>query len=331
MIQLRAIRALIVFAVALALAGAVLAPAARADTGYQQASFVDAQGATVPVAIWYPSSATATDLPLGLFRQTVARDGAIAGRRLPLIVISHGTGGTKDGHYDTALALARAGFVVAALEHPGDNYRDQSRAVLVTRRPAALSRLIDFMTASWGGGGRIDPRRIGAFGFSAGGFTVLAAAGGQPDFATVGPHCVAYPRNFDCLLLKRGPLPAATLLDPVTPDRRIRALVVAAPALGFTFVGHLRGVTQPVQLWRADQDTILPAPDYADAVHGALPRRADFQTVPGAGHFDFLAPCSAPLRTVAPMICTSAAGFDRAAFHERFNRAVTAFFSKTLK
>ena len=329
MMPLRAVHALIVFI--MALAAAALAPAARADTGYQEAAFVDAQGATVPVAIWYPSSAAATDSPLGLFRQSVARDGAVAGRRLPLIVISHGTGGTKDGHYDTALALARAGFVVAALEHPGDNYRDQSRAVLVTRRPAALSRLIDFMTANWGGGGRIDPRRIGAFGFSAGGFTVLAAAGGQPDFATVGPHCVAYLRNFDCLLLKRGPLPDAALFEPVTPDRRIRALVVAAPALGFTFVGHLRGVTQPVQLWRADQDTILPAPDYADAVDGALPRGADFQTVPGAGHFDFLAPCSDQLRSVAPMICTSAAGFDRAAFHERFNRAVTAFFSKTLR
>jgi len=48
---------------------------------------------------------------LGPFEQTVAAGGAIAGRDLPLIVMSHGSGGSFEGHYDTALALAKAGFV----------------------------------------------------------------------------------------------------------------------------------------------------------------------------------------------------------------------------
>ena len=304
--------------------------AASADVGYSETVIRLADGGRIPVAIWYPSTGTATDRPVGLFRQHVATDAPVKGRRLPLVVISHGNGGSKEGHYDTALALAAAGFVVAALEHPGDNYHHQSRATAMTDRPAALSRVIDFMIGDWANHAAIDPRRIGAFGFSSGGFTVLAAAGGQPDFTLFAPHCVQHPTNYDCKLA--GPTGvSAPALGRIVPDRRIRALVVAAPALGFTFAHGLDYVRIPVQLWRADDDHILPAPDYADAVRAALPRPPQFETVADAGHFDFLAPCSPALAKVAPAICTSRPGFDRTAFHERFNRAVTAFLRAKLK
>jgi predicted dienelactone hydrolase len=42
------------------------------------------------------------------------------------VVISHGNGGDDLTHIDTAMALANAGYVVAALTHTGDNPRDQS-------------------------------------------------------------------------------------------------------------------------------------------------------------------------------------------------------------
>lgn len=303
--------------------------AAHASVGYAETAIPVPGAAPIPVAIWYPSTGEASAHPLGLFTQTVAPDAPIKGRHLPLVVISHGNGGTKDGHYDTALALADAGFVVAALEHPGDNYRDQSRATMMTDRPAALSRLIDFMTSAWPGHAAIDGRRIGGFGFSSGGFTVLAAAGGVPDFALFGPHCAAHPDNFDCVMAARRGAASAPRA-PIVADRRMRALVVAAPALGFTFVNGLSAVRIPVQLWRADQDQVLPAPDYADAVDMALPIRPQFETVANAGHFDFLAPCSAALARAVPIICTSRPGFDRAAFHVRFDRAIVAFFRAKL-
>jgi predicted dienelactone hydrolase len=113
---------------------------------------------------------------------------------------------------------------------------------------------------------------------------------------------------------------------PVQPDPRIRALVVAAPALGFTFgKAGLSSVTIPVQLWRADEDEILPVPDYADAVRKALPRAPEFHAVPSAGHFDFLMPCTST--AIAPEICRSRPGFDRAAFHRDFNARVVRFLS----
>jgi len=84
----------------------------------------------------------------------------------------------------------------------------------------------------------------------------------------------------------------------------------------------------PVQLWRADADTILPPTLYADAVRAALPASPEYHAVPGAGHFDFPAPCAdAPL---APAICTSAGEFDHAAFDARFNRKVVRLLKDKL-
>lgn len=79
-------------------------------------------------------------------------------------------------------------------------------------------------------------------------------------------------------------------------DARIKAAVVAAPALGFTFTpAGLSAVSVPVQLWRAEEDEILPHPNYAQAVYEALPRKPDYHVVPNAGHFAFVPPYSEAL------------------------------------
>ncbi|NVN09763.1 alpha/beta hydrolase family protein [Nguyenibacter vanlangensis] len=276
------------------------------------------------VGIWYPATGHPTHQHLGIYEQDVVTDALPVGHDLPLVVISHGHGGAFSGHLDTAVALANAGFVVASLTHPGDNWRDESRATHVEDRPKALSRLITYMLSTWSSHTIIDPARIGAFGFSSGGFTVLAAAGGKPDFSRVAAHCSAHPEYYDCQLVRQhpGPLPIWT----GHRDGRIKAIVVAAPALGYTFGREgLSSVTIPVQLWRADDDHVLPAPLYADEVRADLTRLPEFHDVPEAGHFDFLAPCAAPLP-----ICQSAAGFDRAAFHQVFDKDVVRFFSRVL-
>ena len=256
-----------------------------------------------------------------------------AAKPRPLIVISHGNGGDFRSHHDTATALAKAGFVVVALTHTGDNWRDQSRATDLVGRTRQLSVVIDYMTRDWSARDGIDADRIGAFGFSAGGFTVLAAAGGDPDLGRLADHCRANPGFYDCRLIGQH---AGTMKDgaaaPRLPhDARIKALAVAAPALGFTFTKEgLSRVTQPVQLWQAGADQILPAPFYVEPVRDALPTPPEYRRVEGAAHFDFLPPCSPELAAAAPMICTPTPGFDRAAFHETLNREVVRFFREKL-
>ncbi|WP_029623363.1 alpha/beta hydrolase family protein [Sphingomonas elodea] len=300
-----------------------------ASAQVQQAGFerrITAEG--VEVGILYPASGTPVRQRVGLAEQDVVPGASLPGGRHPLIVLSHGTGGDFAGHVDTAVALARAGFVVAALTHPGDNWRDSRRATQIEQRPPALSATITYMLRDWPGHAAVDPDHVGAFGFSAGGFTVLAAAGGRPDLGRLGEHCRQHPTFFDCMLVKSQPR-AAVAPWPAMQDSRIKAIVVAAPALGFAFDrSGLADVTIPVQLWRADADEILPAPAYADAVRAALPHAPEFHTVAGAGHFDFLTPCADPARM--PQLCRSAPGFDRTAFHRAFDGEVVRFFRAKL-
>jgi predicted dienelactone hydrolase len=306
---------------------AIAAPAADAPSA--QAAFErQTTGDGMEVGIWYPASGKPSWQRLGLFAQDVVADSTVPSERHPLIVISHGTGGDFSGHVDTAVALARAGFIVAALTHPGDNWRDNSRATRIEERPVALSNLISYMLTAWPGHAAIDADRVGAFGFSSGGFTVLAAAGGRPDLTRLADHCAQHPTFFVCTLLKSQPR-AMTGAWPAIRDPRIKAVVAAAPALGFAFDrAGLAEVRVPVQLWRADDDQILPAPFYADVVRAALPTDPEFHTVPGAGHFDFLAPCAD--MTAMPQLCRSAPGFDRVAFHAQFDAEVVRFFAARL-
>ncbi len=316
---------------AVAMMATAFAASSADAAGFQQGLAADPDGKPLVVGIWYPSQATATLLSLGQTTMTVAFNAPVNGRALPMVVMSHGTGGSVLGHFDTAVALADAGFVVVAMNHTGDNHADQSRSADVMDRPRQVGRVIDHMLSAWAGHAAIDPDRIGMFGFSAGGFTTLAAIGGIADFAKVGPMCRQHAEDFVCQLIARRQSPVVAPAAAVATDTRIKAAVIAAPALGFTFSPDgLKNVSVPVQLWRAENDVVVPHPRYAEAVRLALPAAPDYHVVAGAGHFDFLAPCSDALASMAPAICTSAPGFDRAAFHVGFDAAVVKFFENTL-
>src|SRR5690242_20142895 len=85
-------------------------------------------------AIWYPCAGEPKQVELGDLALAVdqglqgVKDCAVTGAKLPLVVISHGTKGWFGGHHDTAAALADAGFVVAAINHPGDSAKDNAQS-----------------------------------------------------------------------------------------------------------------------------------------------------------------------------------------------------------
>ena len=309
-----------------------------AAVGFQEATVPDPQGEAIAVGIWYPSDGQPSPQPLGMFSQTVAADSDISGKSLPLVLISHGTGGSLASHYDTAIALAEAGFVVAALTHTGDNYADQSyvgnRKDLIDR-PRKVRVVLDWMLSSWGDHSSLNAERVGIFGFSLGGFTSLVEIGGTPELARMAQLCSMYPGAPECAFIAKSHgdqlIPTATKPTWIR-DPRIKAAVIAAPAAGFLFgAGDLRQVSIPVQLWRAGNDTQAPDQWNSGIIRKELPRRREDQLVPGADHFAFLAPCSNALAAAAPEICQDPPGFDRAAFHRAFNKAVVRFFREELK
>jgi predicted dienelactone hydrolase len=304
--------------------------------GFQIGQARDSDGRAFPVGIWYPTAAHPSLRFIGAGFMDIARDAPVAGTALPLVMISHGNSGAWTSHSDLALALASAGYIVAAPMHAGDNYADHAAEGTVpwlSGRSRQMHLTLDFMLAQWRDHGAIDPQRIGAFGFSAGGLTVLTSIGATPDLRLVAAHCATTP-EFICEMFKKYKAP---LLQPAlaqagntfSPDARIKAAVLAAPGLGFTLAPDaFAKVRVPVQLWSGEQDRIVPYAGNIAGIRQGLGAAAEFHAVPGAGHYSFLAPCGL---LAPPVLCSEEGGLDRKAFHVLMNASVIAFFNDKLK
>ncbi|MFH0297819.1 alpha/beta fold hydrolase [Bradyrhizobium sp. 31Argb] len=253
------------------------------------------------------------------------KDCPIAGTKLPLVIVSHGRGGWFGLHRDVAEALADAGFVVTAINHPGDNANDSSKRdtlALGQTRPEDMVRLLDFMLNDWKDKASIDPTRIGFFGFSFGGYTGLALAGAKPDFGRLAHFCTD--KTGPCAQLHNGETP------PNPPhDARIRAAVIAdAPSAVFT-QDNLAAIKIPLQFWRSERGGGGVDPSGTERVVGSLPGKPEIHVVP-AGHYAFLPPCSPELAANLPRFCTDPEGFDRSAFHREFDASIVRFFREHL-
>jgi predicted dienelactone hydrolase len=263
---------------------------------------------------------------VGPFTIFASKDCPISGTNLPLIVISHGRIGSFLGHYDTAQALAEAGFVVAAIAHPGDNAQDRSQSnelSVFVERPADIKRLVNYLVGSWRYASALDPNRIGLFGFSRGGYTGLVLAGANPRFDPNLGMCAGRTSTI-CEEVRQG------RLAPLVRDRRIKAAVIADPLSVFFTKSSFEAVDIPIQLWRSEHGGDGVTPDSVAAVANELPVKPDFRTVANAQHFSFLPSCSDELAQMAREICTDAPDFDRAAFHKEFNARVVDFFRRVL-
>jgi len=290
----------------------------------------DGVGPGIRLLVWTPCAETPQEMDARGAIFFAVPGCAVTGEKLPLIVISHGRRGWFGGHHDTAAALADAGFVVAALNHPGDTWRDTSRtdslSVLV-ERPADIKRLIDYMLDGWPDAARIDARRIGLYGFSFGGYTGLAVIGGNPDLRKGLPNC-ATSSLLACKQLENGEAPS----QPVTSDARVRAAVIVDPYPAFMFPEkNLKEVSVPVQLWSSDpaQNADGLSGCCAAAIKQGLPT-PDYHFATNAKHFSFLATCTPKEAKSNPLACTDAPGFDRNDFHQHFHAEMIGFFRKHL-
>lgn len=289
---------------------------------------------TLAGAIWYPCAAKPQSVPLGSlavpFTNSLegVKDCPVVGAKLPLVVFSHGRGGWFGLHHDTAEALADAGFVVAAISHPGDNGNDSSQSETLSgwaSRPADMVHLIDFMLKDWKDRDAIDPSKIGLFGFSKGGYTGLVLAGASLDFQRTASYCKDNSRF--CEQVRSGDVP-----KNLPRDTRIKAAVFADPAPTVAFTKNtLSPINIPLQVWRSESGAKDRGvdPEGVARVLNALPGQPEVHIVP-AGHFAFLPPCSPELAANLPRFCTDPAGFDRAAFHRDFDASVFRFFREHL-
>ncbi len=262
-----------------------------------------------------------------------------------MILLSHGFGGSARIMAWFGTALARHGYVVIAVDHPGNNGRDPMTvggAVLFWERPGDLATALDTVKSDPSLGPHLDLGRLGAAGFSAGGFTTLVEAGARVDFDRFLQFCDAHPDDGICAPQKEfqfsradaeaffaHPAGAAALAhakdDLSIPG--VKAAFVMAPGIVQSLDPEsLRRMRLPVAILLGDADKVAP-PATNGKVAAALIPGARLTVLPHVGHYDFLAECTPAGDAVVP-VCPTAV--PRAATHKAAIDDALALFDATL-
>ncbi len=322
-------------------------PAAASGVGFTRFGIDDPMGGKMQVSLWYPTDTPSETVVIGPFSFPGTREAKPNDDMAGLVVISHGTQGSDLGHRNVAVALADMGFIVAAPLHPRDNFRDNSgvgRRIVMEGRPRQVSAVVDGLLshASWGR--RIDANRIGAFGFSLGGYTVLSVLGAEPDMSHIITHCDRPDTDPFCDVIRGGYRSSDNTLAQeyrteftnLTDTRFCAAVIVDPVAVPFSDEAVVQIKTPYVQVWRPENQNVLLASAHASRVVEQLNKRAKFEeteeiVVPHAQHYSFIAPFPSQIKASLPKALTSdSPKFNREEFHIGFADRVAEFLRSRL-
>ena len=277
-----------------------------------------------------------------MFRAEQVRPGAAASAgAMPLVILSHGMYGHRFNQLWLARRLAQAGFVAAAVDHPGTTTfnRDRTLSRRLWERPLDIGRVIDALMADSATARLIDPSRIYAAGHSLGGYTVLAAAGARFDRPRPVAYCKTTPEAVAC-----GAMQTLGLFDPEVTDAELAqdvrdprlAGVVAMDPGGVQALApeSLAGIAIPVLVFGAGRTPELldPARE-AEVAAKLLPATSVYVPVPEAGHYDFLGECTkrglAILKAEEPddVVVCEMGRTERAVLHDRIAERIVAFLN----
>ena len=205
--------------------------------------------------------------------------------QVPLVLLSHGLGGTREGLAYLGEALAAAGYAAVHLQHPGSDASvwqgaPDMRAAMgsAAMNPgAAVARLGDVVFALdhlLAGGepllsGLVDPERIAAAGHSYGAWTVSHVLGERLPLGRWG------------LDLPDRRLRAGIALSPVPP--------LPIPVFGVPAAVAFTGITAPILHVTGTQDSGMGVPDWRARTMGFRTAAAPglLAVLDGAAHASF--------------------------------------------
>lgn len=310
------------------------AQASASSAGLQTLNLVDpVDGLPMQALAFYPSSGAPASTLLEGYRVEAAERQPLAIGRFPLLVMSPGNSGSPLALHDLATALARRGFVVVAVEHPGDNGRDHSRLGATSNlygRPLQVSAAITAARSDRHLGAALDHGKVGVIGYSAGGETALILAGAEPDPVRLRQHCAQYPDDADACQQQGVMRVDHAQLRPQA-DPRVGAVMLMAPLSLLFGRQSLARVQVPALIYSGDQDQLLMLERNAEALARKLPQPPDYQLLQGAGHFVFMAPCDPQQAQRMKVLCEDAEGVDRQRIHRALQREAARFFRKALQ
>jgi predicted dienelactone hydrolase len=306
------------------------------------------------VTVWYPARKDAVEQPLIIgppdkpFFEvgSVALDAPFAdsGPR-PILLLSHGFGGSARIMGWFGIAMARAGYVVIAVDHPGNNATEvmtMAAVILPWDRAEDLRSALVAAENDPAIAPHLDKTRVGAAGWSAGGYTALVAAGARPAPDHFLAFCAENPDDGVCRPQLEMPMMNVdvekTLDSPEIAAEHARAgeghtlpevqaaFVMAPGLIQMLDPTSLVGMRMPVCIMLGDADKVAPPATNGLVAANAIPG-AKLLQLRGVGHYDFMANCTDSGRVTIPQCKLSVLQADT---HRQAIAAAQEFFARTL-
>jgi predicted dienelactone hydrolase len=210
----------------------------------------------------------------------------------PLVIISHGTNGHYSDHRWLIDELVKHGYVVAGLNHPHNTRKDSSveGIIRVWDRPPDISFLLTSLLNNPQVNKFIEPDKVAVLGYSAGGQTAFALAGGIYDPDLMGAYCESAAKGTDCSLVEGMDFSTIDLTGAGESykDSRVKAVFAMAPALGPGMISDsLANIDIPVEIVVAADDALV-IPDHNAYHYSRHTPTAELAIVPKGGHFVFI-------------------------------------------
>ncbi len=276
----------------------------RWDAGVTTFEFTDARGKELVAEIWYPGAAPNAAIlseypPTGLSGEAY-RDIPPALWDAPLIGFSHGYSAIRFQSIFLTERLAQHGYVVVAVDHPGNTMFDLDEDAdleVLLARPGDVSASVDAALARSADPddplhGVIGGEEWLAVGHSFGAYTTLILAGAEVDYSGVEPACDADPDLKGCKFLSDYDMDEIPVEDHADP--RVVGGVPMSPGLWYTFGvdGVGLGALQPTLFLAGDADDLLGYENEARPTWAASPAGSTLLTFRDAGHYGFSDICA---------------------------------------
>lgn len=306
--------------------------------------------------VWYPGESSRDekdqyvgppDAPL-FFAGRAAKDATFAPSfaKYPLVALSHGTGGSALQMAWLGTYLAARGYIAVAVNHPGNNgvtgYTTQGFAE-GWERAKDISTVITDLLSDSRFSERIDVSRIGAAGFSYGGYTMMELAGATTDFHQLLGWCAQEkkacnpPEMPDLMekfkVIERQPDVAEAVehAGDSYRDPRIRAVFAIAPAVAGAFTSQsLQEIAIPAEIVVGASDQIAPSRENAEFFARNI-TGAKLVTLPGGvGHYTFLDVGTEAGKKQFPQLFVDNGDVDRESVHTEVGQMAADFFDQEL-
>ncbi|WP_116186284.1 alpha/beta fold hydrolase [Pectobacterium aquaticum] len=319
---------------------------ANAGIGFQHITLAD--GATnrpLDVAVFYPASSSSQTTTIGdnaVFPGiAVSKNAVPESGEYPLIVVSHGYGGSWFNQFWLAQVLVKQGYIVAAPNHLGTTFKDMrvEKAQELWLRPNDISRVITALLAAPEKTGRVDAKRIAAVGHSLGGWTVLELAGGRFSTEQFEKDCLTHAGLASCKVYEKMQVAknaaSRVQLDKSLADPRISAVISLDMGLARGFTAEsLAAIHIPILIMAAGYpNEELPAElESHDLAQKLPPAYSTYKEIADATHFSFMQLCKPGAIEIINaenpgdgMICLDGGERSREQIHQEVGKDVSDF------